>query len=236
MFPVAFYRNLTRLLLVASLGLISSIAVAQDQSKDSAKDPKDEAQAQQDPKAQSAPSQNPADAVDPLKRPVSKETKKKNERALKQELSKPYKKWLDEDVVYIITDEEEAAFKALATDEERYHFIEQFWSRRDPTPDTVENEYRDEHYRRIANANERFRTAAGKSGWQTDRGRMYIVYGPPDQIESHPLGDDGGPPFEIWRYNHIQGVGDDLYISFIDRMRTGDYHTAPTNGRNPTTQ
>jgi GWxTD domain-containing protein len=145
-------------------------------------------------------------------------------------------KWLNQDVVYIITDEEEAAFKALATDEERYHFIEQFWSRRDPTPDTVENEYRDEHYRRIANANERFRTAAGKSGWQTDRGRMYIVYGPPDQIESHPLGDDGGPPFEIWRYNHIQGVGDDLYISFIDRMRTGDYHTAPTNGRNPTTQ
>jgi len=145
------------------------------------------------------------------------------------------RKWLNQDVVYIITDEEEAAFKALTTDEERYHFVDQFWSRRDPTPDTVENEYRDEHYRRIAYANERFRTAAGKSGWQTDRGRMYIVYGPPDQIESHPSGDAGGPPFEIWRYNYIQGVGDDLYISFIDRMRTGDYHVAPTNGRNPTT-
>jgi len=139
------------------------------------------------------------------------------------------KKWLDQDVVYIITDEEEAAFKALTTDEERYHFIEQFWSRRDPSPDTAENEFRDEHYRRIAYSNERFRTGSGKPGWQTDRGHMYVVYGPPDQIESHPLGSANVPPYEVWRYRHLQGIGDDLWIWFIDRMRTGDYHVAPFN-------
>jgi len=138
-------------------------------------------------------------------------------------------KWLDQDVVYIITDEEEAAFKRLTTDEERYHFIEQFWSRRDPSPDTVENEFRDEHYRRIAYANERFRTGSGKLGWHTDRGHMYVVYGPPDEIESHPSGSAHTPPFEVWRYYHIEGLGDDLFISFIDRMRTGDYHVAPGN-------
>ncbi|HVN80023.1 MAG TPA: GWxTD domain-containing protein [Terriglobia bacterium] len=141
------------------------------------------------------------------------------------------KKWLDEDVVYIITDEEEAAFKRLTTNEERYRFIEQFWSRRDPSPDTIENEFRDEHYRRIAYANERFLTGSGKPGWQTDRGHMYIVYGPPDRIESHPSGGTNTPPFEVWQYNHIEGIGDDLYISFIDRMRTGDYHVAPGNPR-----
>jgi GWxTD domain-containing protein len=234
MFPVAFYRNLTRLLLVASLGLISSIAVAQDQSKDSAKDPKDEAQAQQDPKAQSAPSQNPADAVDPLKRPVSKETKKKNERALKQELSKPYKKWLDEDVVYIITDEERAAFKQLSNDEERDNFIEAFWQRRDPTPDTEENEFKEEHYQRIAYANEHF--AAGVPGWKTDRGRIYIVFGKADEVESHPSGgtyerpmDEGGGetstyPFEQWRYRYIEGIGQEVIIEFVDTCMCGEYH------------
>ena len=107
----------------------------------------------------------------------------------------PYGKWLNEDVAYIISARERAAFVALQTDAEREHFIEQFWLQRDPTPGTVENEFKTEHYRRIAYANERFST--GTPGWQTDRGRAYIVYGPPDEIESHPRNE---PPFEAWFY------------------------------------
>jgi GWxTD domain-containing protein len=235
MVPVASYRTLSRFLLIASLALIGSVAFAQDQPKDSAKDPKDEVQAQQDQKAQSAPAQNqPADAVDPLKRPVTEKDKKKNAKALKQELSKPYKKWLDEDVVYIITDEERAAFKQLSNDEERDNFIEAFWQRRDPTPDTEENEFKEEHYQRIAYANEHF--AAGVPGWKTDRGRIYIVFGKADEVESHPSGgtyerpmDEGGGetstyPFEQWRYRYIEGIGQEVIIEFVDTCMCGEYH------------
>ena len=138
----------------------------------------------------------------------------------------PYSRWLNEDVVYLIDDRERAAFESLRTDEERKHFIEQFWLRRDPTPGTVENEFKQEHYRRIAYANAHFGTA-DTPGWQTDRGRIYILYGPPDEIESHPK---GGPapkfppyPFEQWLYRHIQGVGDNVVIDFADPDRSGDY-------------
>jgi len=153
---------------------------------------------------------------------------------LQKEISKTYKKWLDEDVRWIITDEERAAFKQLSNDEERDQFIEQFWLRRDPTPDTAENEYKEEHYRRIAYANEHF--AAGIPGWRTDRGRMYIMYGPPDSIESHPSGgfynrpqEEGGGttstyPFETWNYRYIQGVGQNIDIEFVDTCMCGDYH------------
>ncbi len=211
---------------------MASAAFAQDQSKDSSKDqPKDEVQAQQDQK--SAQSQAP-DAVDPLKRPVTEKDKKKNAKALKQELSKPYKKWLYEDVVYIITDEERAAFKQLSNDEERDNFIEAFWQRRDPTPDTEENEFKEEHYQRIAYANEHF--AAGVPGWKTDRGRIYIVFGKPDEIESHPSGgtyerpmDEGGGetstfPFEDWRYRYIEGIGQEVIVEFVDTCMCGEYH------------
>src|SRR6185437_10769778 len=108
------------------------------------------------------------------------------EKKLRQELETPYRKWLNEDVAYIITDEERSAFKRLQTDEEREQFIENFWLRRDPSADTVENEFKEEHYRRIAYANEHF--ASGIPGWKTDRGRIYIVNGPPDEIEAHPSG------------------------------------------------
>ena len=235
MVPVASYRTLSRFLLIASLGLIGSVAFAQDQANDSGKDPKDVIQAQQDQKDQAAPAQKqPADAVDPLKRPVTEKEKKKNAKALKQELSKPYKKWLDEDVVYIITDEERAAFKQLSNDEERDNFIEAFWQRRDPTPDTEENEFKEEHYQRIAYANEHF--AAGVPGWKTDRGRIYIVFGKPDEIESHPSGgtyerpmDEGGGetstyPFEDWRYRYIEGIGQEVIIEFVDACMCGEYH------------
>ncbi len=143
-----------------------------------------------------------------------------------------YDKWLNQEVVYIIADVERAAFLKLTTDEERDHFIEQFWQRRDPaagtTPGIVENEFKKEHYRRIAFANKHYRTASGRLGWQTDRGYIYVVYGPPDEIDSHPSGGEQRPyPFEDWGYRHVEGIGDNLYVSFVDRTRTGDYRFAP---------
>src|SRR5260370_308951 len=140
----------------------------------------------------------------------------------------PYVKWLNEDVVYIIADDERAAFQNMATDPEREKFIEQFWLRRDPTPGTVQNDFKVEHYRRIAYANQHFGLTSGRPGWQTDRGHMYIVYGPPDEKESHPR---GGPqrayPFEVWMYMHVDGIGNNLTITFIDRTGSGDYQLAP---------
>src|SRR5205807_1617509 len=102
-------------------------------------------------------------------KPLTDKERKRREEKLRKELETPYKKWLNEDVLYIITDEEKQAWKRLATDEEREQFIEQFWLRRDPTPDTAENEFKEEHYRRIAYANERY--ASGIPGWKADRGR-----------------------------------------------------------------
>ncbi len=166
-------------------------------------------------------------------KPLSEKEKKKQDERLRKELETPYKKWLDEDVSYIITGEEKDAFKRLSTDEERENFIEQFWLRRDPTPDTEENEYREEHYRRIAYANERY--AAGVMGWRTDRGRIYITFGPPDEIEDHPSGgsyqrptEEGGGststfPFAKWRYRHIDDIGDDINIEFVDTCFCGHY-------------
>src|SRR5580700_6265233 len=154
--------------------------------------------------------------------------------ALKVELSKTYRKWLDEDVRWIITDEEQKAFKMLSNDEERDQFIEAFWQRRDPTPDTIENEFKEEHYRRMAYANEHF--AAGIPGWKSDRGRIYIMYGPADEIESHPSGgsyerpmEEGGGetstyPFEDWRYRYLEGVGQEVIIEFVDPCMCGEFH------------
>jgi GWxTD domain-containing protein len=141
----------------------------------------------------------------------------------------PYDKWLNQDVVYIINDQERAAFARLTTDEERQKFVEQFWLRRDPTPGTAQNEFKEEHYRRIEYANQRFRTASGQPGWQTDRGHMYVVYGPPDELEDHPQGVRTG--YQIWLYHHVEGVGDNVTITFVDRTGTRDYRLAPGNGR-----
>ncbi len=116
----------------------------------------------------------------------------------------PYRAWLNEDVVYIITDAERSAFKQLTTNAEREQFIESFWQRRDPTPKTVENEFKEEHYRRIAYANEHY--SAAIPGWKTDRGRIYITYGPPDEIEDHGSGSTAAAPFQQWRYRYIEGV------------------------------
>jgi GWxTD domain-containing protein len=175
----------------------------------------------------------PAEQRETVAKPLSEKEQRKREAKLRKELETPYRKWLNEDVVYIITDEEKQAFKRLQTDEERQQFIEQFWLRRDPTPDTAENEFKEEHYRRIAYANERY--ASGIPGWKADRGRIYITFGPPTEIESHPSGgtyerpyEEGGGststyPFEKWRYRYIEGIGSDIQIEFVDKSMTGEY-------------
>jgi GWxTD domain-containing protein len=148
-------------------------------------------------------------------------------------LSTPYKKWLNEDVAYIITNEERATYKSLESDAQHEAFIKDFWLKRDPTPGTPENEFQEEHYRRIAYANERF--ASTIPGWKTDRGRIYITFGPPDEIEDHskggtyqrPPSEGGGEttvvPFQQWRYKHIDGVGENIIIEFVDPTYTGEY-------------
>ncbi len=168
-----------------------------------------------------------------IAKPLSEKDKRRREEKLRKELETPFRKWLNEDVTYIITDEERTTWKRLATDEEREQFIEQFWLRRDPSPDTQENEYKEEHYRRIAYTNERF--ASGIPGWKTDRGRIYITFGPPDELEDHPSGgtyerpiEEGGGttstyPFQKWRYRWIEGVGQDIMIEFVDTTMTGEF-------------
>jgi len=160
-------------------------------------------------------------------------------RNVKPEIKKAYKDWLEKDVAYIITDEERKAFRKLETDDERERFIEEFWRRRDPDPDTDENEFKEEYYERIAYANEHF--ASGIPGWKTDRGRIWIMYGKPHDRETHPMGgsyerpswEGGGStstyPFEIWFYRYLPGVGSGIEIEFVDPTGSGEYRIA----RNP---
>lgn len=147
-----------------------------------------------------------------------------------------YRRWLDEDVLYLISEEEKEVFQSLTNELERERFIEQFWLRRDPDPRTAENEFKEEHYRRIAYANQWF--ASGIPGWRTDRGRIYIMHGPPDQRDTYPSGgtyhrpehEGGGStsvfPFEVWRYRHVEGVGDDVELEFVDPVGGGEYRLA----------
>jgi GWxTD domain-containing protein len=170
---------------------------------------------------------------------AQEEEKKKTNRSdtlVQEEIEDYYEKWLKEDVVYIITAEEKAIFNSLTTPEEKEQFIEQFWFRRDPDPKTAFNEYKEEHYRRIAYANEMF--ASGIRGWQTDRGKIYIIHGPPDEIQSRPVGgsyhrptEEGGGstqtfPFITWRYRYIEGIGSNIVIEFVDRTQSGEYRIA----------
>lgn len=170
--------------------------------------------------------QDPTQAQDPMNKP----------RNVKPELKKAYKDWLEKDVTYIITDEERRAFRKLATDDERERFIEEFWRRRDPDPDTDENEFKEEYYERIAYTNEHF--ASGIPGWKTDRGRIWIMYGKPDERETHPAGgsydrpsyEGGGStstyPFESWFYRYLPGVGSGIEIEFVDPTGSGEYRIA----------
>jgi GWxTD domain-containing protein len=163
-----------------------------------------------------------------------------------------YDVWLDQDVRWIITDEERAAYKMLQNDEERDDFIEAFWQRRNPTPKSLQNPYKIEHYLRIAYANEQFGVVS-TPGWKTDRGRTYIMFGQPGEIEYFPTGkpkDDGSDkingvvkdsfprvhdgrispgedvsllPLEEWHYRYLEGIGQDVTLDFVDACRCGDY-------------
>ena len=245
---------LNRFFLLLSIAVllvfVAAVAAAQDPSaKDQAKPvaTADKGSAADDNAGQTKPDANPAKPEarqdqpgDPLTRPIGEKRKQQNAKSLKHELKGEYKKWLDEDVRWIISDEERKAFMQLSNDEERDKFIEAFWDRRNPNPDSEDNEFKDEHYRRIEYANEHF--AAGIQGWRSDRGRIYIVYGPPDEIESHPAGgqyerpvDEGGGetstyPFEDWRYRHIDGIGDEVIIEFVDTCMCGEYHRTIDRG------
>ena len=166
---------------------------------------------------------------------LAKENEKNRDTSAvqREEAEDYYQRWLNQDVTYIISDEEESVFKSLTSPEEKELFIEQFWRRRDPDLRTSINEFKEEHYRRIAYVNERF--YAGKPGWKTDRGMIYILHGPPHEIESYvtggnynrPFNEGGGQtvvhPMEVWRYRHLEGVGDDIVLEFVDRTYTGTY-------------
>ena len=187
------------------------------------------------PAAFAQPSQDPQDpnATPVVPKKLDKETKRKMKRTLK-ELDNAYRQWLTEDVTYIITPEERNAFLQLDTNEEREQFIEQFWLRRSSNPDLPDNDFKEEHYRRIAYANEHF--ASGIPGWKTDRGRMYIMWGPADEIESHPTGgtydrpmEEGGGststyPWETWRWRYLEGIGENIILEFVDPSGSGEYH------------
>jgi GWxTD domain-containing protein len=184
-------------------------------------------------RAQEKEGTSSSSTTETISKPLTQKQIRKKQKALERELAGPWKKWMNNDVSYIITDEEKQAFKRLKTDEERQQFVEQFWLRRDPTPDTEENEYKEEHYRRIEYANDHY--ASGIPGWKTDRGMIYIKYGAADEVESHPSGgsyqrpyEEGGGetstyPFEDWRYRYIEGVGTNVIIEFVDTTMTGEY-------------
>src|SRR6267142_1990554 len=184
-----------------------------------------------------APALLAQDARDPNPPPAPQKLDKEQKRKLKKtlkELDTPYKQWLNEDVVYIISPEERRAFLQLDTNEEREQFIEQFWLRRSNNPDLPDNDFKEEHYRRISYANEHY--ASGIPGWKTDRGKMYIIWGAPDEIESHPTGgtydrpmEEGGGstttyPFETWRYRYMEGIGENVIWEFVDPSGSGEYH------------
>ncbi len=177
-------------------------------------------------------------AQDPATPPIStkkpdKETKRRMKKTLK-ELDSAYRQWLTEDVTYIISPDERNAFLQLDTNEEREQFIEQFWLRRSNNPDLPDNDFKEEHYRRIAYANEHY--ASGIPGWRTDRGRMYIMWGPADEVESHPTGgtydrpmaEGGGStstyPWETWRWRYLEGIGENVILEFVDPSGSGEYH------------
>ena len=224
-------RIVSPFVFLLAIGL-GPLAMADKDSKPT--DDQNKAAAGQTKADQAKTDQTEDQSGDPLKRPVEEKRKKENAKLLRKELmSKESRDWLNKDVRWIITDEEKKAFMQLSNEEEREQFIEAFWDRRNPNPDSEDNEFKDEHYRRIEYANERF--AAGMPGWMTDRGRIYIVYGPPDEIESHPSGgsynrplEEGGGntstyPFEDWRYRYIEGIGQEVIVEFVDDCMCGAY-------------
>jgi GWxTD domain-containing protein len=184
--------------------------------------------------SQQTPSSQQPDQNDKKAAKQAAKQRSKRDKDLFNELDSQYKKWLNEDVVYIISPEERSAFLHLQTNEEREQFIEHFWQRRNPDPDSAENTFKEEHYRRIAYTNEHY--SSGIPGWKTDRGRIYIMWGPPDEVQSHPSGgsydrpaEEGGGetstyPFEDWRYRYLEGIGENVELEFVDPTMSGEYH------------
>lgn len=154
------------------------------------------------------------------------------EEIKKEPLSKWSKQWLEEVVLYIITPEEKEVFKNLPNEVERGKFIENFWRIRDPNPATAENEFKAEYYKRIAMAN-KFLTSSATPGWRTDRGRIYILLGPPNEIHQDfsPSGSFAASSNvtntarEVWTYMGLPGkkLPYTLDFTFVDRWGTGDY-------------
>jgi GWxTD domain-containing protein len=227
-----FVKTFPLIVLVGGLVLstVPSRAVAQDQDQS-----QDQTQAQSPDQSQDQSQDQTQDKAEKRREQKrDKDRKEKSDRELKKELEPQYKNWLDQDVVYIITPEERHTFLHLSTNEEREQFIEAFWQRRNPDPDSAENTYKEEHYRRIAYANEHY--ASGIPGWKTDRGKIYIMWGPPDEVDSHPTGgtwdrpmDQGGGEtttyaYEDWRYRYLEGIGENVELEFVDPTGTGEYH------------
>src|SRR5580704_5636477 len=183
--------------------------------------------------ALSAAQDQPPPQDSPAK-PLTPKELKKRQRQLIKELSSVDATWLREEVPDISSNEERRAFLRLSTNEEREQFVESFWDRRNPDPESAANIYKEEHYRRLAYADERF--ASGIPGKKTDRGHIYLIWGPPDEIESHPTGgtydrpmEQGGGttttyPWELWRYRHLEGIGENIEIEFVDPTGSGEYH------------
>jgi GWxTD domain-containing protein len=134
------------------------------------------------------------------------------------EAGSEYAKWLDEDVHWIITARERSEFLTLTSDHARDEFIGAFWEKRNPTPGAAQNPFKAEHYRRLAFANEHF--AANIAGWKSDRGHIYILYGPPDEI-TRGSGGPGGYPSQVWHYRHLM-EGKSVF-EFVDDCRCGIY-------------
>jgi GWxTD domain-containing protein len=139
-------------------------------------------------------------------------------------LPERYKRWLDEEVVYIITKREREVFLQLQTDRERDIFIEAFWKQRDPTPGTPRNEYQEEHRRRLDYANKFYGRSTPLPGWKTDRGRIYILLGPPRNIEQYD-NVNGVYPTEIWFYlgDPDLGLPTAFNVIFFKKDGGGDY-------------
>jgi GWxTD domain-containing protein len=235
--PAAFGRRGWAALLMCSLPVgyfVSAIQLAPAQTKtaipvaepisspDPVPQPKQIMPVQIAQARRDAPQQIPTQtAPDPVPAPAPAPDRAAYRIWLAEHLESPYQRWLDEDAVYIISDDERRAFSRLRNDDEREAFIEQFWLRRDPTPNTAENEMKEEHYRRIAWANDNY--SVGVPGWKTDRGMIYIRYGPPDAIDSHGA-TASTYPYEIWHYPDVTGFGNPVEFEFVDPTMTGRYH------------
>jgi GWxTD domain-containing protein len=142
------------------------------------------------------------------------------QQQLEPRLPPEYQKWINEGVRWIISSPEKEEFLKLATDEQRDRFVLEFWEHHNPNPGSKENQFKEEHYRRIAFSNEHF--AANMPGWKTDRGHVYIIYGPPDSIIKHSF-VGATPAEELWKYRHLPAVGGDVSLQFVDRCACGEY-------------